>query len=254
VLAPNFGYSTEFDYESWHGGLRVDRSLAQDNFILSFTYSAFLDRVHPFRPSTSAFASWQDKNSHTFALSVSQILSKSDLVLLGYDFTRQDGFLGGTQNSIEVSGSRVDESLPPFRNRHATTLRYVHGFNDALSGHMDYRFYFDDWGIQAHSVEPALYWAFAEDDGLVKAYYRFHTQSSADYYSGAFSRRRIYMTSDSDLEGLAVNEGGFMASWKWHPKAGFFESLGLMGATIFYGRTNDLNAGILQAGFTGDIR
>ena len=72
-----------------------------------------------------------------------------------------------------------------------------------------YRFYSDDWGIQAHTaslgipikVSPAL---------TVLPFYRYHTQTAADYFAPfkAHSINETLYTSDYDLSALISHKIG----------------------------------------------
>ena len=72
---------------------------------------------------------------------------------------RQDGVNLNldTFNAYRLS-SRPPEAVPSLRLRHALGLRalyYLPAIDGSLRG--DYRFYFDDWGMTAHTVELSLY-------------------------------------------------------------------------------------------------
>lgn len=251
TLTPRVGYSYEFDYRSLNGGLRVDKSFAQDNFLVSLDYQAYFDRTHAVDIATGQFANWQPKRVHTVGVSASQILTPSDLILVGYSFTHQSGFLAGTQNTVDQNGARVSETLPNQRNRNTVTLRYVHGFTDDLATHADYRLYLDDWGILAHTFEPSLYLGFNGDSGLIKFFYRFYLQSASTYYQNSFPTQKRFMTSDSDLASFQANEGGVMATYEWGLR-GWLKQITLSGTGLYYHRSHDgLNVEIFQLGFGG---
>jgi len=250
-ITPRVGFSTEFDYRSFNGGIRVEKNLLEDNLTLALGYQIFADRALPFDATTQKFLKWQSKTTQSIDASITQILSPSDLILAGYNFTVQSGFLEGTQNTVNVGGTRINEILPGTRDRNAAIFRYVHGWNDWLSTHVDYRFYFDNWGILANTLEPSMYFAFHEDDGLVKLYYRFHQQTASKYYADAFPRRETFMTSDSDLNKFLANEAGALFSYGWNFKDSFVKTLTLSANAAHYQRTNGLRGEILGVGLGG---
>ncbi|EKD41471.1 MAG: hypothetical protein ACD_73C00709G0002 [uncultured bacterium] len=253
TLTPRMGYSNEFDYKSYNGGINIAKSFAQDNFTVSLGYSIYIDSTHPFDVAASQFTAWRSKNTHTLDLSATQILSPSDIILVGYSFTDQTGFLSGTQGSVDINGTRVSEVLPALRLRQAATLRYIHAFTDSLATHFDYRFYLDNWGMQAHTFEPSLYLSFAEDAGFVKFFYRFYLQNAAKYYQDNFSAAQQYMTSDSDLAKFNSNEGGAMVAYNWDLKKSFIKSINVNGTGLHYRRSNDLQGTIFQLGIGGSF-
>lgn len=252
-LTPRVGFSTEFDYRSINGGLRAEKSFLEDNLTLALGYQIFADRTHPFDATAQKFLNWQSKTTQSVDASVTQILSPSDLILVGYNFTNQSGFLAGTQNTVDVGGTRISEILPRGRNRNAAVLRYVHGWNDWFSTHMDYRFYFDNWGILANTIEPSLYFAFHDDQGLVKLFYRFHQQTASKYYADAFPRRETFMTSDSDLDKFDAHEFGALLYYGWDFKHSFLKTLTLSADASHYHRTNHLVGTIVGVGVGGSF-
>lgn len=247
------GYSYEFDYHSINGGVRIDKGFAQDNFLVSLDYQIYWDEVQPFDIASAAFTAWQPKRIHTLGVSASQILTPSDLILVGYSYTNQSGFLAGNGNSVDLSGTRISETMPNLRNRHAITARYIHGFTDTLAAHGDYRLYVDNWGILSHTFEPSLYLSFNDDAGLVKFFYRFYLQSASDFFQDSFSVQRNFMTSDSDLAAFQAHEGGSMISYTWNLR-GLLKEIMLSGTALYYTRSHDdLNAEIFQLGFGGSF-
>lgn len=238
----DIGYSNEYDYTSINGGLALSKSFAEDNLTVALAYHFFFDRVYNFDAVLGSFTGWENKITHAVDLSVTQILSPSDIILLGYTYTYQSGHLAGAQNTVDLMGFRVNESLPAMRNRHAFTLKYVHGFSDIFAAHLDYRFYFDDWGVRSHTVEPSLNLAFGHDAGLVKLFYRFYQQGAVNYYQDSFTSSKTYMTSDSDLASFMAHELGGLVSYEWELKNFFLKSINLTGAASYYTRTNHLDA------------
>jgi len=252
TVTPRLGYSYEFDYKSINGGITLDKSFADENFVVSLGYQGFFDSTHPYDAATMQFQDWQSKRTHSIDLSASQVLTKSDLIYLGYNYTNQSGFLAGSQNTVDLSGTRVNEIMPNSRNRNSINLRYVHGFTDALAVHLDYRFYFDDWGFKTHTIEPSLLFGFDEDQGLVKIFYRYYMQNASTYYQDRFASAKTYMTSDSDLAKFNAHEGGAMVSHEWNlKKKSPIKSINVSASGLYYHRSNDLNAGIFQFGFGG---
>lgn len=256
TITPHAGYSYEFDYRSINGGVRIDKSFAQDNFLVSLDYQIYWDEVHPFDVTSATFTAWQPKRIHTIGASASQILTPSDLILVGYSYTNQSGFLAGNGNSVDLNGTRISETAPDLRNRNAVTARYIHGFTDTLAVHGDYRLYFDNWGLFSHTFEPSLYLSFNDDAGLIKLFYRFYLQSAVDFFQDSFTVQRSFMTSDSDLAAFQAHEGGTMISYDWdlrgrviHP---WLKQITLSATALYYTRSHDdLRAEIFQLGFGG---
>ena len=247
VLSPRIGYSTQVNYESYNGGMTVEKNLARDNFTLAFTYSLARDKSYFFDLTRKAFTGWIPKNTDTYEVSATQILGAHDLCLFGAGEAVQSGFLATTRNTVVVNGQRVQEILPALRHRQFYTARYAHAFNQFLAWHTDYRFYTDDWGIQAHSVEPFLALSFAEDDGLIRLGYRYHSQIAANYYVTSLAAPQVYMTSDSDLSAFDAQDVSLLASYTFDTPGTLFTTMQVGMGAMVYQRTNDLSVTVLQA-------
>jgi hypothetical protein len=166
--------------------------------------------------------------------------------LIGISKTVQTGALRTNMNSVNASGARKNEVLPNERDRNALTLRQVRALTENLAAHLDYRYYFDGWGINAHTVEPSLAIAFADDDGLLRFSYRFHTQTKTVYYEDSFPVDRNFMTSDSDLSAMSTQELATQASYTIDSPTTILDTLLFGAGAAYYKRSNDLKIIALQ--------
>lgn len=179
------------------------RSLADDNATLgasaNFTGDYFDIRDHfgKFHGKTGRFGA----NANVTA---SQILSPTTVVDGEYGLTYQVGTLDPSGWNVVPTdmGKDIDEKLPRTRVRSAASARiaqhipWTHSTLKAM-----YRYYVDDFGIHAHSVEFAAYqyivpWLY------VRGGYRFHRQTAADFFTTNLPIAEEMTTShtaDSDL-------------------------------------------------------
>jgi hypothetical protein len=246
TFIPRVGYSKEFDYQSVNGGLTVQKTFAEDNFTLSAGTQYYNDAVNVYDVEEGEFDGYASKRILNMYMGASQILSPVDLISFEYSFTNQSGYLAGNVNSVSLSGSRVNEVLPNKRNRHSAMLRYVHGFSEKFAGHLDYKFYLDDWGITAHMIEPSVYVSLLDDALLLKFAYRFYAQSASNYSASSFRSRQEFMTSDSDLDAFIANEVSFHGSYKWLLGNSFIKAIEPGISASYYYRDNDLGGAIIQ--------
>jgi Protein of unknown function (DUF3570) len=179
-------------------------------------------------------------------VSFAAVLSPVDVSLIGFTSTSQTGALRTNMNSVLVAGSRENEVMPEERNRNAVTLRHAHAFNANMAGHFDYRYYYDGWAINAHTVEPSLAIAFADDDGLLRFSYRYHTQTAATYYADSFATARSYMTSDSDLAKMSTQELATQCSMTFDGPSKLIETYQVGGGAAYYKRSNGLSISAVQ--------
>lgn len=240
-ISPSFSHSREFDYKSFGGGLKLEKSFAEDNFTLALGYNYFHDKVNDWDVNQGTFVGYQKKRTHTLSVSATQLLSPKDALTLGYSYTYQNGHLASTINSVNLLGVRVDEELPEARHRHGAGFHFVHGFNENVAGHLAYNFYVDSWGIIAHSVEPAVHISLAEEAFLLRVSYRLYTQKETEYYQDGFNQAQVYMTSDSDLDDYFANQFSIQGTYSWDlNNSNFIKLIELGAGLVYYQRTNDL--------------
>jgi hypothetical protein len=237
------GMRLENPFRSWHGDLGGRRSFADQNTVVSGSILGIFDWFDRF-DITGRRKGRADRSTTTGSLGVTQILTPTTAVNLNYGVTVQEGELGNTWNSVPLaSGVRGPELLPSDRVRHALVGRMSQflPWNGALR--LYYRFYADDWGIVAHSLEgqltqrllPTLY---------VAARYRFHSQTGASFFTTLAPVDAVFRVADSDLAPLDSHTLG----WKVVgdvPVDGAVRSLHYEVEYDRYFRTNDLRMNIV---------
>jgi len=218
-------------------------------YTLSAGYTAYRDQTYDFLYGTGRFTEWQKRNTDTYRISFAAVLSRNDVSLIGYSFTKQRGALRTNMNSVNVNGSRQNEVMPKERDRSAITFKHAHALTDNLAAHLDYRYYYDGWDLKAHTVEPSLAFAFADDDGLLRFSYRYHTQTATKYNKDRFESELTYMTSDSDLEKFVSQELATQGSYTFDSPIKALETLHVGGGCAYYRRTNGLSIAAVQGSF-----
>jgi len=200
-VALTSGLHIENPFRSWNAGLSGSRALADQNTVVSGSVLGILDWFDRF--FITGVRDGRTERSTTMAsLGVTQVLTPTTVVNVNYGLTMQAGELGNTWEVVPLaSGARGPEILPTSRTRHAAVGRVSQflPWNGALR--LYYRFYADDWGIAAHSMEgqlmqrltPTLY---------VGALYRFHTQTGPFFFTTLAPPTATLRVADSDLAPL----------------------------------------------------
>lgn len=248
-FTPTAGYSTELSYRSVHGGLNAQRFFAEDNFVLSAGFFHYADEAKPWDVAAAAFSGFKPKTTNSLNASATQLLSEREILLGGFSYTRQGGYLEGTRNTVSTGTvtERADEVLPQQRDKFTANARYVRSLSEDLAFHLDYRYYTDSWEIRAHTLEPSLAASFADDKGVLRVHYRRYSQTAARYYSsGSYAGLQPVMTSDSDLAKFGADEGGVQVSYSPEAADGARAEWTWGGSAVYYKRSNDLKAVILQ--------
>jgi len=220
----------------------------------------------------------KSRNTYTFTLSFSQILSKRMQVSLISEMTLQKGWLAnplqrvyfadrpnfyiGNPNAIPYYTDKSNtsvfqladdiERLPHSRTKFPFGVRWHYYINENLVVKTYYRYYFDDWGLQSHTfnielpIKIGMNWTFYPD-------YRYYTQTGIKYfapYETHISTEKFY-TSDYDLAPFTANQFGLGIKYKDITTHNRLFGLGIKNISInyhYYLRNNNFNAHIISLG------
>jgi len=207
-------FHLEENFRSWILGIGGARSFADDNTTLAVSLNEVLDWLdtydHTGNRTGRAYRSTTNLN-----VSLTQLLSPTTVGALSYGGSLQLGQLSNTWNAVPLANGAVgDERLPRLRHRHAFAARLAQALPWRGVVKASYRFYVDDWGIRAHSLEAQLYQRIGRLV-WVRANYRVHHQTAAAFWTSAAPIGPDDggpRTADSDLATFVSQTfGGMMA-------------------------------------------
>ena len=217
---------------------------------------------------------------HGFSTSIAQVLGKNTLFQATASYTNQSGYLTNPYKFVYVRGEITPEEYyylwqaPPgevdwksvtdlevvgielFRERRPDE-RNQWAFSGRLNQHIpaldaslhfDYRYYFDDWGIDSHTFE--LKWYQPLPFGIMAApSIRYYSQSQADFFAPYFLAPRAdgYYSSDFRLSGFGALSGGITFSKQ------FTKGIRLEAGFEYYSHAGDLKLGGGGAGDYADF-
>jgi hypothetical protein len=200
------GIHLENPFRSWDAGLGATRAFADQNTVIAGGVLGVFDWFDKFYIDGTKHGRSQ-RSTTTGDLGLTQVLSPTTVANVNYGVSVQEGQLGNGWNSVPLSLGdplafiRGPELLPTQRIRHAAVARFSQflPWNGAFRGY--YRFYADDWGIVASSLEgqlmqrlsPAIY---------IGGLYRFHTQTGPYFFTTLAPVDATLRTADSDLAPL----------------------------------------------------
>ncbi len=133
-------------------------------------------------------------------------------------FGYQTGYLSDPYKLVFFVGDGTHPDVRPQEKfQYAWLTRYVRHFEQLNSAalHADYRFYADDWGINAHTFE--LNWNQPLGDGWqIVPRFRYYSQDQADFYQPYFNANQLvggsqqanFYSSDYRLAGFGTLTGG----------------------------------------------
>jgi hypothetical protein len=166
---------------------------------------------------------WVDRNSFSTSFTLSQIVNKRLQLLFLLDLAYQQGYLALPFYRIYFKDStETIEKLPSERFKLPIGIRASYFLGDRFVLRSYYRFYCDDWGLIAHTIDNELAIKFTPFFS-VAPFYRYYTQSSINWF--APYREHVetekYYSSDYDL--ATFHSDFFGAGFRWAPPKGVFD-------------------------------
>lgn len=206
--------STEYDYFSKGLGLGWSKVSKDKNREFSAKGQVYLDTWTVILPielrSGSNLKGTKPRNTYSGSFTLSQVLTRRLQLLLLADVAYQKGQLATLYHrTYFTDGSHKVEHLPDNRFKIPIGLRLNYFFGDNVIARAYYRYYTDNWGLQAHTAEietPVKITPFFS----VSPFYRYYSQQGVKYFAG-YSQHNVneeYYTSDYDLSTLTSNMFG----------------------------------------------
>lgn len=262
TLGGGISFSSEFDYQSVGANISFSKKTANRNGEFTAKAQAYFDKVsliYPVELRVGGGGSGGDdeenkypgtpRNSFNGTLSYSQIMNQRLQIMLIADVIHQNGYLGLPFHRVYFNNNSVAvENLPDTRLKIPLGLRANYFLGDKAVIRSFYRFYTDDWGLTAHTlqlessikVSPFL---------SITPFYRYYTQSAVDYFAPIRTHKLTdqYYTSNYDLS--KFNSNFYGAGFRVSPPKGIFGIQRLSMLELRYGhytRTNGLKSDIIS--------
>ncbi len=180
------GFSMEQDYLSVHGGMGTERSFFDKNTVFSASFAGAYDWIDPnFEKLSLARPATGEKWSFDFFTGLSQILSRSSAIQGTLNFKYSSGYLSDPYKAIrgfDVNDEILSDRRPDEKHQASLLLRYRYHIEAITASiHGDYRFYFDDWGVNSHTFELGWHQNLFGLVTIIPAA-RYYSQGQADFY------------------------------------------------------------------------
>ena len=226
--------STEFDYRSLGANISFAKKTKNRNGEFAARFQAYLDNLKyilPIELRTGNGGGGGDdgnqypsksRNSFSTSLSYSQIINKNLQVMFLLDLVYQKGYLGLPFHRVYFNDNSVhEESLPGTRFKLPIGFRANYFAGDRLIIRTFYRYYRDDWGLNAHTFEletPVKVTPFFS----ITPFYRYYNQVAVDYFGPyqTHTAAEQYYTSNYDLS--KFNSNFYGAGFRIAPPRGVF--------------------------------
>ena len=208
------GFSGEYDYSSVSAGLSYAKEFNEGNSELSLTGQAFFDQWRFFFPVElrgKVNLPTKQRQSYNLQLVYSQVLNKRLQMSLSGELIYMNGLLSTPFHRVYFSDAAQGdiERLPDNRLKIPFGIRLNYFPADNFIVRTYYRFYTDDWGIQAHtaSIETPIK---LSPTFTISPFYRYHQQTAADHFAPFETHLSTdpFYTSDYDLSELKTQTYG----------------------------------------------
>lgn len=194
------GHSEEEDYRATNASLRYERELADTVTTLSLGAGHSYDELRPTQGSVTPNVDAADRTATSGFLGLSRVLGEVTAVQSTVNVTLHDGYLSDPYKQAWVNslGNTVDDRRPTSRTQVSWLTRLRHFFRGPDAAlHADYRYYHDDWEVDAHTVELAWHQRIGQNLRLVPGA-RWYSQSQAYFYQPYYNNARADGLASSD--------------------------------------------------------
>jgi Protein of unknown function (DUF3570) len=226
TVSVNGSISTEYDYFSKGLSIGWSKQSKDKNREFSAQAQVFLDTWTVILPielrGTINKKGKEPRNSYSTSFTLSQVITKRLQLLLLADVAYQQGQLATLYHrTYFTNGSHKIENLPGSRLKIPIGLRLNYFLDDRYIIRTYYRYYEDNWGLRAHTLEfevPIKITPFFS----VSPFYRYNNQKGAKYFAG-YEEHDVseeFYTSDYDLSTLTSNMIGL--GIRYAPPGGVF--------------------------------
>ena len=254
-------YSTEFDYQSM--GINAGFSKKTNDRSGEFTVKAqaYLDKVSLILPTelrTAGQGSGSDgegsysktsRNSFSGSFSYSQIINERLQVALLLDIIYQQGYLSLPFHRVYFADKSVhQENLPDSRVKMPIGLRANYFMGDKIILRSYYRYYHDDWGLNAHTFNlemPIKITPFLS----IGPFYRYYNQGATKYFAPYKTHTNADQFYTSNYDVSKFNSNFYGAGFRIAPPKGVFGLSHVNMLEIRYGhytRSIGLNSDIIS--------
>ena len=206
--------SVEYDYTSFSGGVNYSLLSKSRNTRIDFNAQAYYDLwmlIYPQELRGKVQLQNNKRQSYNVALGINQVINKRMQAAIMLEATYMNGLLSTPFHRVYFQNQSLPdiERLPSQRLKVPIGLRWNTHLTERLILRTYYRYYWDSWGMTGHTASIELPVKLTRFFAIYP-HYRFHTQSSVDYfgsYKSHLSTEEFY-TSDFDLSALKSHNYG----------------------------------------------
>ena len=195
-LKPSYIHSQEDDYTSQTVGMSVAQNLFSRDTNLELGYRHGDNQIQPVWDKARV----EEMGTDTATLALTQVLGRLSELRLNAELSDLRGFLSNPYSFVQVGNLTTQpaaESEPDERLQSVLGAAFKQSLGWDSSAELDYRYYGDDWGVTAGTVQGQVdkQWGpFTVDAG-----WRHYSQSQAWFFRNFYAQPRAYMSRDLKL-------------------------------------------------------
>lgn len=235
IMSIAFTDSNENDYKAQSLNISVSQDIFGGLTTVTMGYGRGSDDIFRNGPDGQPDGIFHEQaDRRNYRLSVTQVITRNWLLGLYYEAITDEGWLNNPyrQTRFLDPGSPTGYSFQPeiyprtrSSNAIAFNMRYHLPYRAAVHG--GYRFFTDDWGIDAHNFDIG-YTHPLQEAWILDVSYRFYTQGKADFFSDLFPFQdsQNFLARDKELSTFVSHALRFGATynllrdgWKFLEKA-----------------------------------
>ncbi len=222
IMSMGYTSSEENDFDAQSAFFNISQDMFGDLTTISLGYARGWDEI----TKTGDPNFEEDADRQSYSIGISQVLTKKMLLALNLQTITDEGFLNNPYRSVRfidpgnANGYSFEpEIYPRTRTSNAIAIRSIYYLPYRASIQGEYRFFTDDWGINAHNV-GVTYTHPISRNWLLDFRYRYYTQSAADFYSDLFPRAQAqnFLARDKEMSSYTDQTFGFGVSYQISPK------------------------------------
>jgi hypothetical protein len=205
-------YSTEHDYSSKTFAFNLSAPFAKKNTIFQLGFAGNWDKIFP---QTRTWT--KDRNTLTFNLGMTQILSKNIVSQFDFSFMNIDGYMLDGYQVVRIVNkynlSVLEPIEPGKRVRKAMGMRTNFAVSKLSTLLLGYRYYWDTWDIKSHTLD-AEFKTHITDNINISFNVRQYFQTKAYFFKETYSQSEEFMAVDSKLNSGYTNDVSVNLSYK----------------------------------------
>lgn len=218
MISLSMSHSKEPDYTANTFGVDVSQEVFGGMTTVSMGYTRGSDTVlkHDSPEFMDRVTHWQ------YRFGLTQVLTPKWIASANFEAISDDGFLGSPYRAARAFGTLIPERNPRTRSSRALKFRVNGDLGARNAMHAEYRYFWDNWAIKAHTLEGGYSRYFGEL-WLADAYLRYYKQSKALFYSDDAQAETLYLTRNRQLGTFDSVSLGAKLSYTWKKVPGQYE-------------------------------